>query len=76
MKDTTGTSNYTQSLTNDTPSQTHENLTNELRWLWKSKGVYGRYLILQQKWEISIFKAGILVDCQTEWRDVPEVDET
>ena len=76
MKDMTGATTYTQSLTNDTPNQTHENLTNELRWLWKSKGVYGRYLILQQKWEIVTVKGHVVVDCQNEWRDVPEVDET
>ena len=76
MKDTTGTSNYAQSLTNDTVNQTHENPTNELRWAWKSKGVFERYLELQQKWEIVIVKGHVVVDCQTEWRDVLEVDET
>ena len=71
MKDTTGTI-----IVKDTSQFIQENPTNELRWAWKSKGVFERYLELQQKWEISIFKAGILVDCQIEWRDVPELDET
>ena len=71
MKDTTGTI-----IVKDTSQFIQENPTNELRWTWKSKGVFERYLELQQKWEINIFKAGILVDYQTQWRDVPEVDET
>ena len=76
MKDTTGTSNYAQSLTNDSANFTQENPTNELRWAWKSKGVFERYLELQQKWEIVTIKGHVVVDCQTQWRDVPEVDET
>ena len=63
-------------IVKDTSQFIQENPTNELRWAWKSKGVFERYLELQQKWEISIFKAGILVEVQIEWRDVPEVDET
>ena len=78
MKDTTGTSNYTQSLTNDSKNFTQENPTHELRWalIDSDVGLMLQYKVLQQKWEIVTVKGHVVVDCQNEWRDVPEVDET
>ena len=73
MKDTTGTP-YT-SGTSDTSSWTQEKPTNELRWLWKEGGVYKRYLILQQKWEIVKFENHAADSIGYEWRDVPEGGE-
>ena len=73
MKDTTGTI-----IVKDTSQFIQENPTNELRWalIDSDVGLMLQYKVLQQKWEINIFKAGILVEVQNEWRDVPEVDET
>ena len=73
MKDTTG-----PIIVKDTSQFIQENPTNELRWalIDSDVGLMLQYKVLQQKWEIVTVKGHVVVDCQTEWRDVPEVDET
>ena len=73
MKNTTGTS-YT-SGTSDTSSWTQKIPTNELRWFWKKDEMSERYWVLQQKWEIVIFKNHVADSISYEWRDVPRVTE-